>query len=126
TTFLEHVASGRNMTVEAVDHIAQGRVWSGTDAKKIGLVDETGGLDDAIAYAAETVGTENYTVESYPVYKTNIEEIAERVFGIPMAGKESIIKNEIGAEAYHILKKIQTLTRQQGVQARLPFEINIK
>ena len=126
-TFLERVAQGRNMTIAEVDAVAQGRVWSGTDARKIGLVDEIGGLDDAIAYAAGTVGVENYRIESYPVYETNVEEVFEDVFGIPITTrKETLIKNEIGTEAYTLLKRIHALTQQKGVQARLPFEINIK
>lgn len=126
-TFLERVASGRNMTVEAVDRIAQGKIWSGTEARDIGLVDETGGLDEAIAYAAATAGTENYTVESYPVYETSVTELAGRIFGFPItANKESLLKSEIGEEAYRLFKKIQELTRQKGIQARLPFEIDIR
>ena len=60
STFLERVATGRNMSVEEVDMVAQGRVWSGSDAYNIGLVDSLGGLEEAVAYAAKLAETESY------------------------------------------------------------------
>ena len=64
--FVGRVAAGRGLTTEAVDEIAQGRVWAGGDAIKIGLVDELGGLTDAIRYAASMAGLENYRLVEYP------------------------------------------------------------
>ena len=64
--FVGRVAAGRGMTPEAVDEIAQGRVWAGGDAIGIGLVDELGGLTDAIRYAASMAGLENYRLVQYP------------------------------------------------------------
>ena len=64
--FIGRVAAGRGLTTEAVDEIAQGRVWAGGDAIKIGLVDELGGLTDAIRYAASMASLENYRVVTYP------------------------------------------------------------
>lgn len=65
--FVARVAAGRGLTTEAVDEIAQGRVWAGGDAIRIGLVDEWGGLTDAIRYAATMAGLENYRLVEYPV-----------------------------------------------------------
>ena len=64
--FVSRVAAGRGLTTEAVDEIAQGRVWAGGDAIKIGLVDELGGLTDAIRYAASMASLENYRLVTYP------------------------------------------------------------
>ena len=64
--FVNRVAAGRGLTVEAVDEIAQGRVWAGGDAIRIGLVDAFGGLSDAVRYAADAAGLQNYRVAEYP------------------------------------------------------------
>ena len=64
--FVSRVAAGRSLTTEAVDAIAQGRVWAGGDAIKIGLVDELGGLTDALRYAATLAGLDNYQTVEYP------------------------------------------------------------
>ncbi|MFW6348647.1 MAG: signal peptide peptidase SppA, partial [Cyclonatronaceae bacterium] len=74
--FLERVAESRDMSVEDVHEVAQGRVWSGTDAKEVGLVDALGGLDDAISLAAERAGLEAYSVRRLPRPKTFIEQLA--------------------------------------------------
>ncbi|MGS2762221.1 signal peptide peptidase SppA [Sinomicrobium sp. M5D2P9] len=124
STFIGHVADGREMTEEEVDFIAQGRVWSGTEALEIGLVDEIGGLEKAVEYAAEVGGTKEYTVQDFPVYTTNIQDIMDKFIGVSIGrSKEEILKEEIGEQAYQILQKIKVLSGQKGVQARLPFEL---
>lgn len=126
-TFVGHVAEGRDMSTDEVDRIAQGRVWSGREALEIGLVDEIGGLGDAIGYAAETAGTKEYAVENYPVYTTSINEIMDKFIGVSVTrSTESALKEEIGEEAYGILQKIKVLSQQKGVQARLPFELIVR
>lgn len=126
-TFVSHVAEGRDMSEDEVDRIAQGRVWSGREAREIGLVDEIGGLGDAIGYAAETAGIEEYAVEDYPVYTTSIEDIMDKFIGVSLTrNKEHMLKEELGREAYEILQKIKVLSQQKGVQARLPFELIIR
>ena len=77
TEFTGRVAEGRDMTVEAVDNIAQGRVWAGGDALGIGLVDEIGSLNTAIEYAASSLGLEKYQVSEYPAPKTTMEKLME-------------------------------------------------
>ena len=126
STFLSRVAQGRNMTVAEVDSVAQGRVWSGVDAKKIGLIDEIGGLDDAIKAAAEIAGIKNYGINSYPKYKSGFERFMEDFGGASSKIKHDFIKEEIGEETYSILKEVKSAMKQQGVQARMPFIMNIK
>ncbi len=77
STFIKHVAEGRNMTVADVDSIGQGRVWSGIKAKELGLVDMIGGLDTAITIAAQKANLEKYKIESYPKAKEPIEAIMD-------------------------------------------------
>ncbi|WP_340075356.1 signal peptide peptidase SppA [Leptobacterium sp. I13] len=126
-TFIKRVADARNLSVASVDSIAQGRVWSGIDAKQIGLIDEIGGLDDAIAAAANFGEVAEYRIKNYPVYKTSIEEVIDRLFGIQMSkSKTTILKEELGAEGYELLRTIQAFAKQKGIQARIPYELNIK
>ena len=125
-TFLQRVADGRKMSVEAVDEIAQGRVWSGVDAIELGLVDEIGNLDDAIAAAAEMVNLESYGVRKYPKYKSDFERIMEDFGGAKARVGEAFIKEELGNEAFQVLKEFKQLSEQKGIQARMPFTLNIK
>ncbi len=125
-TFLERVAQGRNMTVAQVDSLAQGRVWSGIDAKANGLVDELGNLDDAIAAAAEMAGLESYGIRQYPKYKTDFERFMEDLGGMKTKIGQELIQEEIGTEAYKMLKEFKDLSKQEGIQARMPFSLNIK
>ncbi|NDV43360.1 signal peptide peptidase SppA [Flagellimonas sediminis] len=125
-TFLERVAQGRNMTVAQVDSLAQGRVWSGVDAKANGLVDELGNLDDAIAAAAEMAGLESYGIRQYPKYKTDFERFMEDLGGMKTKIGQELIQEEIGTEAYKMLKEFKDLSKQEGIQAKMPFSLNIK
>ncbi|WP_035669984.1 signal peptide peptidase SppA [Flavobacterium sp. 83] len=123
-TFVTHVAEGRKMTFAQVDAIAQGRVWAGSEAVKIGLVDKIGGLNDAIQEAAILAKTKNYATQNYPEYEKNINDL---LANLPFAkSKESFIKEEIGEENYKIMQEVKRLQSQKGVQAMMPFEINIK
>ena len=122
-TFVTHVAEGRKMTFAQVDSIAQGRVWSGTEALKIGLVDKIGGLNDAIAEAAKIAKVKKYSTQNYPEYEKTLNDL----FGnLPFAkSKETFIKEEIGEENYLLIEQIKKFQKQKGVQAILPFGINI-
>jgi len=121
-TFLGLVAEGRGMTVEEVDAIGQGRVWSGTDAKANGLVDEIGGLEEAIAYALEQAGLEDDAVEEYPKGGDPFEEFMKELTG---DAKVNMVKEHLGEHYtyYEYLKVISTL---EGVQMRLPFIMEVK
>jgi len=123
-TFVTHVAEGRKMTFAQVDAIAQGRVWSGTQALKIGLVDKIGGLNDAIAEAAKIAKIKSYSTQNYPEYEKNFNDLLS---GLPFAqSKEAFIKEEIGEENYMLIEQVKRLQKQKGVQAMLPFGLNIK
>ncbi|MBP6759319.1 MAG: signal peptide peptidase SppA, partial [Flavobacterium sp.] len=124
-TFVTHVAQGRKMTFAQVDSIAQGRVWSGEQALKVGLVDKIGGMDDAIKYAAGMAKTKKYTTVDFPEYEKDIMELLQNL-GLPFAkSKESYIKEELGDETYRLMEQIKKIKSQKGVQAMMPFEINI-
>ncbi|MBT8317606.1 MAG: signal peptide peptidase SppA [Lutibacter sp.] len=124
TTFLERVADGRNMEIEDVDAIAQGRVWSGVDALNNGLVDELGNLDAAVSYAAELAETTDYKVRNYPSYNIDLED---RFSSFPfMKTKEKVLIEELGEDNYKIYKSIKALSKLKGIQTRLPFMIEIK
>jgi protease-4 len=126
-TFLKRVAENRGLTVAEVDSIAQGRVWSGTEAKTIGLVDEIGGLNKAIEAAAEIAELKEYRTISLPEYITDLDEVLGKFSGLPgLKSSEEIIKQEIGTETYEVLQQIKELSRLKGVQARLPFELKIR
>lgn len=125
-TFLERVAAGRGITVARADSLAQGRVWSGTDAKRLGLVDELGNLDDAIAEAARLAEIEEYGIQRLPRYKSGFEKLLEDLGGVSAEAKRSFIEEEIGAEAYGILKQVRSAMEQKGIQARMPFVLDIR
>lgn len=123
-TFVTHVAEGRKMTFAQVDAIAQGRVWTGADAIKIGLVDKIGGLDDAIKEAASLAKIKTYSTQNFPEYEKNFDDILEN---LPFAkSKEAFIKEEIGEENYLILEQIKRIQAQKGIQAMMPFTITIE
>jgi protease-4 len=124
TTFLQRVADGRGMSIEAVDSIAQGRVWSGKEALDNGLVDELGTLDDAVAYAADLAEVNDYRVRNYPNYKFDFED-AFNSFPF-MKSKEKVLIEEIGLENYKIYQTIKQFNEMKGVQARMPFVLDIK
>jgi protease IV len=121
-TFITHVAEGRNMSTDQVDSIGQGRVWSGADAKDIGLVDEFGGLTKAIETAALLAKIENYRIVSYPEQKDPFTKIIEELSG--KSDNSVLLKKEFG-DVYEYYKFIKDVKEMQGVQARLPYLINI-
>jgi len=126
-TFLRKVADGRSMTVAEVDSVAQGRVWTGNQALDKGLVDEIGGLNEAIEYAVNTTGIDSYSIENYPVYETSVEELLRGLSGFGFAeSKEEILKKELGEEFYKVMQQLKAVGNKKGMQARLPFEISIQ
>ncbi len=120
--FLGHVAEGRNKTKAEIDSIGQGRVWSGYNAKEIGLIDEFGGLNDAIKGAKELAKLDDYRVVEYPEQKEPFEEIMES-FGAK--AQLYFTESQLG-ETFKYYQQIQNLTKLRGVQARIPFVIEIK
>ncbi len=120
-TFINHVAEGRKMTVAQVDSIGQGRVWSGENAKSIGLIDVFGGLDDAILIAAGKAKLTNYRIVKYPE-KDKYTEMFEKLMD---DSEETAIQEKLGS-AYIYYKNLESVKNINGVQARLPFFIDIK
>jgi len=126
-TFISRVAEGRKMDKAKVDEMAQGRVWTGTMAKQLGLVDELGSLDDAITYAAKLVKTDDYKVSLYPEYEVELADLFRKFLGMSVSSvKEDAIKSEIGTENYELLHRMNYLKQSKGVQAMMPYHLNIK
>ncbi|HSF46187.1 MAG TPA: signal peptide peptidase SppA [Chitinophagaceae bacterium] len=122
--FKQRVADGRNMDTAYVDSIAQGRVWTGTRASKIGLVDRVGGIDDAIRSAAKLAKLKDYQISEYPEPKSPFDEL----FGSYMSNAQSkMLEKELGEENVQLLQQVRKIKDNFGkVQARLPFEWNWK
>jgi len=125
-TFLKRVADGRKMTTQQVDAIAQGRVWTGVDAHKLGLVDEIGGLDAAIKYAAKLGKTTSYRTENFPEYEKSFEDLLANFTGMAMfKTKEQLLKEQLGEEGFQMLEQIKRVKSRKGIQAMMPYEIEI-
>ena len=121
--FLSNVADGRKMSKEAVHEVAQGRVWTGEDAIKVGLVDQIGSLNDAIKKAAELAGLDDYRTASYPSIKDPLTRIIEQVTG---QNSDDLIASKLKVklgkwEPY--LRELEFWQTHQGPMARLPFII---
>ena len=125
-TFLKRVADGRKMTIAQVDAIAQGRVWTGVDAHKLGLVDEIGGLDAAIKYAAKLGKTTSYRTENFPEYEKSFEDLLANFTGMAMfKTKEQLLKEQLGEEGFQMLEQIKRVKSRKGIQAMMPYELEI-
>lgn len=119
--FTQRVADGRNMDVERVDDIGQGRVWSGFNAMELGLVDEFGGLNRAVEVAIEESGLENYRIVSLPEQKDPFEELLKS-----LAGDVRLKLLGDGAGTFHRhLETLRDLIENQGMQARMPYDLHI-
>jgi len=119
--FITHVADGRKMTKAQVDSIGQGRVWSGINAKEIGLVDEIGGIEKAIDIAKTKANLKDYKVVQLPVQEEFIQKLIK---SLKEEVKIYVIKESLG-ETYIYYNNLQKLLNIKGVQARMPFEIEL-
>jgi protease IV len=119
--FVSKVASGRKMTFDAVDSIGQGRVWSGIKAQKIGLVDEIGGLSDAIKGAAKLAGVDKYSLRELPEIEDPYTRLLSQLGG---DARLRIMKNELGGSVKYF-EMMKELADMSGIQARLPYFIEI-
>jgi protease-4 len=108
------------MDINRVQEIAQGRVWVGTDALQVGLVDRIGGLDDAIESAATLAGIEEYRLGMYPHFKEPLIEFIESLTGEESVRHKYIAKAKMG-ELYPYYEFLEEISKVKGVQARLPF-----
>ncbi|MDR1671820.1 MAG: signal peptide peptidase SppA [Alistipes sp.] len=121
-TFVGHVADGRNMTPEAVDTIGQGRVWSGADALEIGLIDGYGGLVDALSLAAERVGvSDDFRVWEVVNEMSPLDALFQGMF---VSVRERTLKDELG-ETFDHYQYLRSMFDEPGVQARLPYVVEI-
>jgi protease-4 len=121
-SFKDRVASGRNLRVSYVDSIGQGRVWTGEDALEIGLVDEIGGMDDAIAYAASLAEVDDYRIQELPYQKSSFEQMMED-FGVETSQK--LLESKL--EDFELLRQynyIQSIMNLRGIQAILPIRVS--
>ena len=119
--FLKRCADGRGVTVDDIAKIAEGRVWTGSKAKEIGLVDELGDLDKAVAIAAQKAGLADYSVKAYPEEKPFVEKLMD-------TNKEDYMETmarETFGGYYNSIKFIRNIGNCDRIQARLPFELNI-
>ena len=122
-TFVSRCAEGRQMPKEAIEKIAEGRVWTGETAKKLGLVDELGGIDKALDIAVAKAGIEGYTVVSYPAKQDFFSSLLDTK---PTNYVESqLLKSKLG-EFYQQFGLLKNLQEQSMIQARIPFELNVK
>lgn len=122
--FLNRVSEGRGMTVEAVNQVARGRVWTGADALKVGLVDKLGGINDAIRYAAKQAGIKDVKIHYWPKKKDDtFSELFEQ-FAESEQDEEMVVSQKGMPESlrfyYEQLKRLEQL---KGIQMRMPYEI---
>lgn len=120
-TFTQRVADGRKMEIGKVDKIGQGRVWTGANALEIGLVDQLGNMDDAIALAAKMAKLDTYQIEYYPEQTDWLTKFLNKNSEDTMAK----IKAEMGKlyESYDALRKVSEMS---GIQARMPMTFTIE
>ncbi|MEP2025921.1 MAG: signal peptide peptidase SppA [Reichenbachiella sp.] len=122
-TFTSKAAEGRGMTQDDIKEIASGRVWTGSQAKERGLVDILGTYNDAVSLAAEKAGiSDDYAVKYYPDLKSKWEEI----FSTVLEETETRIFHANYGEMAKYIDAIKELEKYQGVQARMPFEVEIR
>lgn len=121
--FLTRCSDGRGISKEELDKIAQGRVWTGSTAKELGLVDELGGLDKAVEIAIAKAGVDAYTVMNYPAKESFFESLMNTNPGNYI--KARMMKGTIG-EVYQQFSALENFEKADRIQARVPFELNIQ
>jgi protease-4 len=122
-TFKLRVSEGRNLRLDYVDSIAQGRVWTGKRAIKLGLADAEGGLEDAIREAVKLSGLKEYKLKTYPEPKSLLEYLSEQYPGDLVSSK---MENELGKENYQLYKKIKEFKSSNGdIKTMMPFTFTL-
>ena len=119
-TFITHVSEGRGIPVRKVDEIGQGRVWSGADALSIGLIDEIGGLEDAIASAADLSALEDYRIITLPKKADMFEEFVEN-----FSAKQNILLADFLGISEKMINQLEFLNSKEKIQARIPFIMEV-
>ncbi len=121
-TFISRVADGRSMNKTTVDEIGQGRVWAAPNAKEIKLVDSFGGLTDAIDLAKKMAKLDNFRIVNLPKLKDPFEELMKE---LSTSAKARFVKDELG-EGYKYYEQLRGAVSQQGILARMPYDIDIQ
>ena len=120
--FVQRCADGRKKSIEQIKAIAEGRVWTGIDAKSIGLVDKIGGLDEAIAIAAKKAKLTAYNVKDFP----EKEDFSTKILkGLGEDVETRFMKMQLGEE-YQLFRQIRNIKKINGIQARLPYELIVR
>ena len=117
--FLTHCAQGRKMSIEAIDSIGQGHIWTGSQARELGLVDELGGIDRAIELAVQLSGIVNYTVVNVSTSNDLLKGFFEKRIE---DAKLSMLRKTMGEE-YEYFRMLQQIKTFTGIQARLPYDL---
>lgn len=121
-TFKHRVTEGRKLDATVVDSIAQGRVWTGIQARKMGLVDRLGGIDDAVNCAARMANVADVKIVSFPKQKDPYQQLLKSLGGV----RASMVKEELG-EHYQLYQTIKELKKLTGeIQAKLPYNLTIQ
>lgn len=120
-TFITHVSKGRGISVDEVDKIGQGRVWSGVDALEIGLVDEIGGLEEAIASAAELSDLDDYRIITLPNKKDEFEELIKKI-----TVEKNILLKKMMSFSDVVLRNFKFINSEDKIQTILPYFIEIQ
>jgi len=126
--FLGRVAAGRDMTRDEVHEIAQGRVWTGEKAKELGLVDELGGLEEAIAEAKALANLDEYRITEYPKVKDPLQQFMEKWLNpnkASVSAKQAVLQAEMG-ELYPYYQQLKEMTEMKGPQARMPILMELQ
>lgn len=135
TVFVSRVAKGRNLEYSFVDSIARGRVWTGRDAQKLGLVDTLGGLNDAIRIAAQMAKTDKYATVDYPANDNLLTELMNRKSGnsgtakarldatrpLPSPTPSAALGDGVWVSGHHMISLLNHILETQGLQARVEF-----
>ena len=120
--FVKRCADGRGMSAEAIKAIAEGRVWTGVDAQKNGLVDVLGGLDTAVKIAVEKAGLKDYNLKEYPAKKNFVEELMN---DFSSSVETRVLRNQLG-DNYRYVSYLKEIQSRQGVQAIMPFVVDFE
>ena len=123
--FLRRVADGRGMTVDEVNEVAQGRVWTGKQAIEIGLVDELGDLDDAIAMAARMAEVDNYRVTEYPKIKENpFKDIIKAFEDSSASMNMPLLNNPKAKKLFKSAKELEQVLQMEGPLLIMPIRLD--
>jgi protease-4 len=120
--FKQRVAAGRKKDIAYIDSIAQGRVWSGEDGLRLGLVDRIGSLQDAVACAARLAKTTDYRLREYP----ESGDWMDQFFGKKEPDPSVLLREHLGEENFRIFQQLTRIREMTGAQARMPFEVLVK